>query len=125
MADCQINGRLWTELYRNTPLYGLWMFVKHAPSGDSWMRGDSYRVIQQRIVELSGMDKEEVGRECDRLRAVKLKEEQSVKLFDETCDIKLKEKHPIKLVAETWDFCGEFGGGGWSCGILEENLFAE
>ena len=121
MADCQINGRLWTELYRNTPLYGLWMFVKHSPSGDSWMRGDSYRVIQKRIVELSGMDKEEVSRECDRLRAIKLKEEQSVKLFAD----KPNEEQSIKIVAETWEICGEFGGGGWSCGILEENLFAE
>lgn len=106
MAGCQINGRLWFELYRNTPLYGLWMFVKHTPSGDSLMRGESYKVIQQRIVELSGMDAAEVSRECDRLREIKRKEDQAK-----------------KLVADKWDRCGEFGGGGWICGILEENLF--
>lgn len=108
MAGCQINGRLWYELYRNTPLSWLWKFVEHTPSGDSLMRGPSYQVIQQRIVELSGMDPAEVSRECDRLRAIKLKEDRAV-----------------KLVTDKWERCGEGGGGGWSCSILEDNLFAD
>lgn len=75
MSGCQINGRLWTELH-NTPLPWLWKFVKLTPAGDSVMQGESYKIIQKRIVELSGMNAVTVSRECDLLRKAKLKEEQ-------------------------------------------------
>lgn len=74
MASFFALGRLGTEIY-NQPLYGLWMLIEHTPAGDSLMHGETYEVIKKRIVELSGMDKEEVDFKAKIMREAKLEKE--------------------------------------------------
>ncbi len=74
MASCQIHGRLYTEIH-NAPLWFLWTQITHTPAGDGLMRGESFALIKERIVKLSGVDMAVVDKEAKKLRDAKLEEE--------------------------------------------------